>query len=187
MVIAQDATYGERTTGGYHEKDCPDCLASTHRDGIGLPATRLLVGSSVVRPRGGRRDSGGGCRGRGGAPRCRHRRPGVRVFWTTSCLRLSPAYVRLPSSGLWVFLLRTAVLFCGLWVPWLLRGKRPLRTPVVDRDKSPLSPVPDQKGARLGELHFTQVRCTTHRHRRKKRSCAKARSCPLGLPSTCRC
>jgi hypothetical protein len=139
MVIAQHARYGfECTKGGYHEKDCFDCLASSHRDGTGLPATKLLVGSSVVRP-------SGGCRGRGSAPWCRHQRPRVRILWATSCLRLPPARIWLPRSGLWVSFLRTAIL-SRLRVPWLLRWKGPLWTPAVDQNKPVLSPAPRRCG-----------------------------------------
>jgi hypothetical protein len=127
--------------GGHHEKDCFDCLTSSHGDSTGLPTTRLLVGSSVARPR-------GGCWGRGSGCGDRHRRPGVWVLWTTNCLRLRPACIWLPRSGLWVCvpLLRTAVL-SQVQILWLLRWKGPLWTPLVDQGKPVFSPALDQKGA----------------------------------------
>lgn len=73
----------------------------------------------------------GGCRGRDGAPWCRHRQPKVWVLWTTSCLRLSPACIWLCRSGLWLSLLRTAVL-SQLQISWFLRWEGLLWAPVVD-------------------------------------------------------
>ena len=112
--------------GGQHEKDSFDRLASSLWNSAGLPATRLLVGSSVVRP-------SGGLRGRRGAPWRRYRQPRVWALRTASRLRLSPACVWLSRSGLRVCLLRTAVL-SRLWVPWLLCWKGRLWAPAMAGD-----------------------------------------------------